>query len=515
MSASIVSLQAAEKPWCNRTAPLVVGKDILELLSTSMYVDAMTLYREYVQNAADAIDQARESRILNSAAPGKVDIFIDPGKRSVVIRDNGCGIPSADFEQRLSSFGASTKRGTAARGFRGVGRLAAIGCCQELVFRSRFAGEHSGNEMRWDCRQVKTVLKAAANTGLEEVVNSCVQTRPVPAAHLGEHGFEVEMRGIVRHRNDVLLNPLAVYEYLAQVAPVPFSPDFKLGYSIREVLGTILGAGELQIMIVGCPDPVFKPHRDSIVLSSGDRITFREVEPVRIPANDGGDAGLGWILHHEYKGAIPLPQLRGLRLRAGNIQVGGSDLLQDHFQEPRFNSWSVGEIHTLDQRIVPNGRRDHFEQNVHFDNLVNHLSVVARNIGSRCRSSSAQRNWIRKFDQHHSRVNEHLKVLQQGAVGESGSRLIQAEIALEFEQMKRIARKENLSDVMRAQLESDIAALAKLIAKFPHTARTHKRLKKLSPVKRHVYEHAFSLIYKHCQERSFAQRLVEAMLSEI
>ena len=35
---------------------VIVGKDILELLSSSMYLDPITIYREYVQNSADAID---------------------------------------------------------------------------------------------------------------------------------------------------------------------------------------------------------------------------------------------------------------------------------------------------------------------------------------------------------------------------------------------------------------------------------------------------------------------------
>ena len=34
-----------------------IGKDILELLTGAMYVDPLTIYREYVQNAADAIDE--------------------------------------------------------------------------------------------------------------------------------------------------------------------------------------------------------------------------------------------------------------------------------------------------------------------------------------------------------------------------------------------------------------------------------------------------------------------------
>lgn len=72
--------------------------------------------------------------------------------------------------------------------------------------------------------------------------------------------------------------------------------------------------------------------------------------------------------------AIPAStNVRGLRLRVGNIQVGGDKLLEDLFPEPRFNSWSVGEIHILDQRVTPNGRRDHCEQNVHYLNILNHL----------------------------------------------------------------------------------------------------------------------------------------------
>lgn len=34
-------------------AEIVVGKDILELVSSAMYVDPLTIYREYIQNAAD------------------------------------------------------------------------------------------------------------------------------------------------------------------------------------------------------------------------------------------------------------------------------------------------------------------------------------------------------------------------------------------------------------------------------------------------------------------------------
>lgn len=515
MSASIVRLNIPEKAWLPRSTPLLVGKDILELLSTSMYIDPITLYREYVQNAADAIDEARHLGLPTSGEGPSIEILIDATKRNVVIRDNGTGISGAEFEQRLSSFGASRKRGTQARGFRGVGRLAAVGSCQELIFRSRFAGEESGNEMRWDCRQVKSMLRTHDSLGLEDVINSCVQTRSVVAAHLGQHGFEVELRGILRHRNDCLLDSASVYGYLSQVAPAPFSPEFTFGNKIREVLGTALGPLELTIRVSGYTDPVYRPHRDSIVVPSGERITFSEVETVHIPASDGGEAATGWVLHHEYKGAIPVPQLRGLRLRSGNIQVGGSDLLQDHFQEPRFNSWAVGEVHTLDRRIVPNGRRDHFEANVHFENLVNHLSIVARSIGTRCRTSSSQRNWLRKFEQLRLRADETLDSLKQGAMGKEGSELANAKISCYFEEMRKVAAKESLPSNLRKQLERELDRFSVLASSTVRKRKLHNRLRKLSSVKRHVYENAFTLIYKHCEDRAYARQLVEAILTDL
>ena len=149
MSTAIVNLSVPERPWVPRSTPLTIGKDVLELLTTSMYVDPMTLYREYIQNAADGIDEARALGILRSHPAGVVEISIDATTRTVRIRDNGIGVPGVDFERRLTAFGASSKRGTDARGFRGVGRLAGIGYCQELVLRSRYAGESDVNEMRW------------------------------------------------------------------------------------------------------------------------------------------------------------------------------------------------------------------------------------------------------------------------------------------------------------------------------------------------------------------------------
>ena len=56
---------------------VIVGKDILELLSSSMYVEPLTIFREYVQNSADAIDEAVDKGILEASA-GRIEIETDP-----------------------------------------------------------------------------------------------------------------------------------------------------------------------------------------------------------------------------------------------------------------------------------------------------------------------------------------------------------------------------------------------------------------------------------------------------
>src|SRR6266705_3823232 len=105
---------------------VIVGKDLLELLSSAMYVDPLTIYREYIQNAADAIDEAANEGLYSNGSRPNIFISIEPNERIIRIVDNGAGIPGNVFARRLTALGASKKRGSDARGFRGVGRLCGL-----------------------------------------------------------------------------------------------------------------------------------------------------------------------------------------------------------------------------------------------------------------------------------------------------------------------------------------------------------------------------------------------------
>ena len=81
-----------------------------------------------------------------------------------------------------------------------------------------------------------------------------------------------------------------------------------------------------------------------------------------------------WYGLSRFEKSIPkVNQMRGLRVRSGNIQIGNDDVVQDLFKENRGNYYFVGEIFAEDDRLIPNSQRDYFNENeirVMFENKL-------------------------------------------------------------------------------------------------------------------------------------------------
>ena len=83
------------------TEQVAIGHDILSLISSAMYVEPMIIYRELIQNAADAIDDAIELGVLKPGQ-GRAALAVDPLHRHVVMRDNGIGVSNYRFVETIS-----------------------------------------------------------------------------------------------------------------------------------------------------------------------------------------------------------------------------------------------------------------------------------------------------------------------------------------------------------------------------------------------------------------------------
>ena len=117
-----------------------VGKFTLESLTTGMYSDPRIVYREYIQNSVDSIENAVADGILTDEE-AQIKVLVDAENGCISIIDNGKGISSANAANVLLSIGKSTKRQEANRGFRGIGRLGGLSYCARLTFITSAAGE--------------------------------------------------------------------------------------------------------------------------------------------------------------------------------------------------------------------------------------------------------------------------------------------------------------------------------------------------------------------------------------
>ena len=437
---SLVTLEAKMPAWSKSSEEVFIGKDILELLSTSMYVEPLSMYREYVQNAADSIETALGT--TDASLPHDVQITIDRQQRSIKITDRGLGLSERDFYRKLTSIGGSSKRGTKARGFRGVGRLAGLAFCQELVFRTRALGSNKIHELRWDTRKVRALMRATdVHMDLATIVAESIETRTVSVSSGPKHFFEVELRNVVRHRDDRLLNAVEVSNYLGQVAPVAFHPEFTFGDQIKAFLSESgLTLRQLSINVEG-EGLVFRPHRD-VISSAGKLVRMNELETFKTLDRDGNVSSVSWILHHEYIGSLSKSTLiNGWRFRSGDIQVGDNALLEDLFPETRFNGWTVAETHVLDRKIVPNGRRDNYEHSAHFSDLQTRLTPFAREIAHRCRTSSITRNAIHKLTFDLDKCEEKLSVALKPRTPSFVASALKGEVSLALPGIEKAAAK--------------------------------------------------------------------------
>ena len=365
----------------------VVGGDLLHLITAGMYDSPLILYREYLQNAADAVA---------SQGSGTAHVMIDRIRSQVAIRDHGTGLSPREAARRLIDVGRSSKDRRLDRGFRGIGRLSALAFADQVQFTTRSCATEPVTEVTWSGRKLRD--PDLAQVDATTAIDRCTKIRQLLQGDWPERFLEVTIDHIHRHAASALLNEDAVRSYIGEVCPVPMANSFPLANEIREFLATHTDYFVLDVRVNDDDAPVKRPFGETIPLTDRYAAAFERLETRLIPTIDGSEpAAIVWLAHTPYAGSIPRGVgVRGLRARLGNIQIGSDRIFEHLFLEPRFNGWCVGEIHILDKRIVPNGRRDYFEPSPHQRNLENHIGAITHEISTRCRQASSQRNKLRR-----------------------------------------------------------------------------------------------------------------------
>lgn len=370
-----------------------IGKFTLETLTTGMYDSPKDIYREYIQNSVDSIDNAINKGVLK-LGQDRIDVKIDKLNQCIEIIDNGTGVSNSKAEEYLLSIGDSIKYNTNNRGFRGIGRLAGLACCDELVFSTSYSGEDIKTTITFNANELRKSLYTVEDNGsLEEILTKIVKVSKENETK-SKHYFSVVLRGV--SNLDGILDYKEVYQYLSQVAPVPFSPDFKWKEIIKsKLIYRGVKVSEYNIFIEAEEiKQLFKNYSDSFladrVRKAEDKI--KDVEEKVFVDENGEVLGVLWFAKTCYSGSVQNDLIKSIRLRKGNIQLGAKNVLNEFFKDERFNGWLIGELHIISSKLIPNARRDNLEKTNTYYDLYEQLTVWADEISSIIRKISIARN---------------------------------------------------------------------------------------------------------------------------
>lgn len=495
---------------------IVIGKHALESLTTGMYSDPYVVFREYIQNATDAIDNAVRRNLLTKDA-GEISIQLSPVDRSIVISDNGTGINANDAEHTLISIGNSKKSSAVDRGFRGIGRLAALGYCAKLTFETSAVSENIGTRIVIDSSKLSQLLiaKDDYDVTITDVLRQVYHVENY-TENTTAHYFRVLVDGV--EETSGLNNYENVVAYISQNAPVPYDPvSFTWGKEITNRLyseGIDVRAYNISVSFGNEITPIYKPYKDSFLVDKGKNLfdQISDIELIKIKQNDGSMLATAWIGKSNYLGSIYDKTVKGLRLRKGNILIGDGQTLNTVFKDARFNGWSIGEIFVSTSQLIPNARRDNFEKTPAYFILTEQLQKLASEITREIRATSLRRNreLSEVLEKSQNSVKSAVDAIENGA-----NPVVKNRISQELSTAKKAVLDSTVSDDSGLYYQ-EIAfdELDMLIGTLEGTTafKAINALKTLNKTEKKILEHVFNIIVDQLGPES--DHIIDAIIDD-
>ena len=151
-------------------------------------------------------------------------------------------------------------------------------------------------------------------------------------------------------------------------------------------------------------------------------------------------------------GSITEQTISGIRVRKGNILIGDNRTLNEIFKESRFNGWTQGELFVITDKLIPNARRDDFEQNEAYYELIKALKEgVGGEITKAIREASAKRNDIsmKVINEVEQQVNDATVAVAEGF----NSSVDKKRLLNQLEAAEESLKKTKIRDDLKPQVE--------------------------------------------------------------
>lgn len=364
------------------------GGFILETLTVGMYGEARNAIREYIQNGFDSIQRAIDEAKVLPAGGGLIEIELSADNKSLVIRDNGAGLSVKSATATLTRVGASTKNHTRNAGFRGIGRLAGIVFSDKVTFVTKAKGEREQTFVVFNAKAMRDAMSPARGNAksAQELMKDFVRARREPHATAAAHFFEVRLEGLVEPPNECI-SAAEMIDFVSQVAPVPYPEDFPFrrklvqaaernGIPVEEVKITVRQGRSATKEVTKRYGKTYEFEAGDVTLAPSDCLI--RVSPTK--------RWWAWVGLKTESGAYTDSRVRGLRVRVRNIQIDGAEIVREIFRtnaksHERFQDYFLGEIFVKPGALVPNARRDGFEEDTAWRRTRDEIAVVAKELG--------------------------------------------------------------------------------------------------------------------------------------
>jgi molecular chaperone HtpG len=402
------------------------------ILADDLYPRKLEIVREYIQNASDALDDfAPIADYIGDQADPQIKISIQG--RSLLIYDNGIGMDHQEIK-KLKRIAYSEKKEGERAGYKGIGRLAGLAVAEKLTISSTSYGDPKLHKFELRVKACRDDVAEKKQKGITEYA-TVVINRHTTISSLDvdpkEHYTLVELRDI-DEKHPEILNPAHLREFVGEMAPVGFDPEFPHGKAISEKLVKQLPDYSPKTIWLANTETgdrmqVYKPYSNAMSLAEpefieiedpkGDLVAFCWAAPM-------GKEMLQKVRPIGNRFTVPgdtperRKRLAGLVYKLFGFSIGDRNLPTNTLwaKDVTRALWFTGEIHIVDKDVKPSTDRANFVDNVARARLYEAAKKVPKRLNALAQDISDNRQAFDKAAEWEVRFRDLEKRLKNGGL---------------------------------------------------------------------------------------------------
>lgn len=451
----------------------------VQILSEDLYPRKLEIIREYIQNASDALDDWMKISDLIPTDRTEPQIKVSIHQRSVLIFDNGIGMSEEDIP-KLKRIAYSEKKVGEEAGYKGIGRLAGIAVADKLKITTTSYGDPKLHHFEFRAADMRKDISDSKRQGINEPAS------PVIKRHTStwwtdidptDHYTIVEIRNI-KTSCDELLDPDVLIEYIGDIGPVDFSPEFEHGSLISEKLRTFVpdySPKNIYLSRDGKQVRVYKPYNNKMKVATPQFLDVRDPDNAAEMLaycwyTSNADEILGKMRATGKIFSVPGEKVEDRRRFAGLIyklfgfSIGDRSLSERTlWTTARARAqWFAGEIHIVDKNVQPTTSRSDFIENAARAKLYKQAqSRITTNLNSGAQTISDNRKAFQDAKKIQQRLEKVKRDLENGGIDRSDIKVVREELDKD---LRKLASRKNLGD-------QDITTFQKTVRRLGETVK--------------------------------------------